>query len=87
MKLPVIIEPSFKKAYKKLDSQMQERTDKALRKLFEDASHPSLNLEKLKGHPNIYSARVTRGVRMLLRKHDGGFALIDIDKHDIYKRL
>lgn len=57
----------------------------------ENPRHPSLNFEKLAGKPDLYSIRLSRGSRAILRRAEdaGGevFEVLLIRPHDIYRSL
>ncbi len=63
-----------------------ENIKKALRLLKENPSHPSLNLEKLKGS-QIWTIRIDKGNRIFFSWIDKTTALfLDIGKHDKYRK-
>jgi hypothetical protein len=52
--------------------------------------HPSLNFERLAGHENLHSIRISRGHRAILRRVEAAaetYDLLDVGPHDIYRRL
>ncbi|QQG44671.1 MAG: hypothetical protein HYW86_02035 [Candidatus Roizmanbacteria bacterium] len=58
---------------------------KTLRLFVSDPSHPSLNMEKLKGG-NIYTLRLNKGDRIFfIWKNKTTVLFTDIGKHDKYK--
>ena len=56
--------PRFKKAYKKLSPELQEKTRKALALLGENPRHPSLRTKPVQGIRGVYEARVDIACRM-----------------------
>ena len=72
----------FKKAYKALTKDDQERTQKAMRLLVENQRHPSLRVKKLKGVKGIWEARVTQAVRMTFEISKDVIWLRNVGAHD-----
>ena len=63
-----------------------ENTQKALKLLKASPNHPSLHLEKLTGS-KIWTIRVDKGNRIFFHFIDKNIALlVDIGKHDKYRR-
>lgn len=62
----------------KADSTVQNRIFAALKKLGEEHKRKGINLEPFRGRPGFYTARVTRGLRLLLREaeDEGGRYMI-----------
>ncbi len=57
--------PQFAHDYKNLPPLLRKRTDEKLKLLLENPRHPSLELKKMKGFPDIWEARVTKkGLRL-----------------------
>jgi len=56
--------PRFKKAYKKLSPELQEKTRKALALLGENPRHPSLRTKSVQGIRGVDEARVDIASRM-----------------------
>lgn len=56
----------FKRSYKKLDEQSQKLINKALVKLVQDFSHPSLRVKKMQGYrnPNVWEASANMDLRI-----------------------
>lgn len=63
----------FKKEYKKLDSQLQDRADAVLRDLRKNPLPAGLRFEKLKGYsePSIYTVHVDGNYKISLEVADG----------------
>jgi len=84
----VEITPRFGKSFARLHPEVREAAERALSKLFENPESRGLNLERISGE--IYSIRVNRNFRILLRKKqdDSGpyFIAEDIGSHNIYRR-
>ena len=72
----------FKKAYKDLTKDDQERTQKAMRLLVENQRHPSLRVKKIKGAKGIWEARVTQSVRMTFEMSKDIILLRNVGAHD-----
>lgn len=81
----------FRKSLKALDPTLQKQALAALDKLQTAPARKGLNLEKLRGHDNLYTIRVNRNFRVLLRQEfdDDGelFTLLSVGPHDVTYRL
>lgn len=64
----VTVLETFKRDYKKLDTQMKDRVDAKLDDLLKDPRPPGLRFEKLKGYrrPDIYTIHVTGNYKISL---------------------
>ena len=80
----------FRRGLAKLSPEDRKKARRALEKLGEDPPRPSLNLEKLQGHEALWSGRVDRGHRLILRlgeDEEGDlFFVEDIGPHDVYRK-
>lgn len=76
--------PKFWKCYHKLPEQIQRQADEAFALLKVNPRHSSLRLEK-KGKG--WSARVSRGYRVLAKERTEGLVWFWIGPHDEYERL
>ncbi|OGK42611.1 hypothetical protein A3A74_06270 [Candidatus Roizmanbacteria bacterium RIFCSPLOWO2_01_FULL_35_13] len=75
-----------RKKFIKNNLQLAEKVIKAIKLLTENPSHPSLNLEKLKGS-NIWTVRIDKGNRIYLTWIDKDKVfLLDIGPHDKYRK-
>lgn len=54
----------FKKAYKKLPSEIQKKVDKALTLLLSDPKYPSLRVRKMESDPSKWYLRIDLHYRM-----------------------
>lgn len=78
----------FEKALARLAAEDRRRALKAIEPFSANPRHPSLNFERLTGHPDKYTIRVTRGLRMLLQAVDDDYVLVvTVDNHDLYDKL
>jgi mRNA-degrading endonuclease RelE of RelBE toxin-antitoxin system len=78
------------KALRALSADDQERAIKALQGFQENPRHPSLNFERLAGHDDLCSIRISRGHRAILRRVEGTADVYDLENvgpHDVYRRL
>ena len=80
--------PRFEKSFARLHPELREAAARALQKLLENPASRGLNLEPLAGE--MYSIRVNRSFRILLRKRQDGaevcYTAEDVGSHDIYRR-
>lgn len=72
----------FKRAYRKLSEQEQERVKKALHLLLADRSHPSLQVKRIKGTVHIWEVRVSRGIRLTFQIEGDAYVLRNVGPHD-----
>lgn len=73
----------FKKNYKKLPLNIQERVDKTLRLFVTNPRHPSLQNKKMQGAEGIWEIRVTENYRITYEKVSQGVLLRRVGTHDI----
>ena len=73
----------FIKAYMRLPSNVQRKTQKAIRLLAENPRYPSLQTKPIQGAPGIYEARVDRFYRMTYERLPNDVLLLRVvGKHD-----
>ena len=73
----------FKRDFQRLPEPIKKTAQKQITQLLLDQNHPSLNLEKLQGYENRWSARIDRNYRMSLEKlEDGTYLLRRVLPHD-----
>jgi len=80
--LRVALTESFRRSYKKLPGEIQEKADRQIETLAENLRHPSLRVKKIKGTQEIWEARVDRGYRMTFAVNDGVIILRQVGPHD-----
>jgi mRNA-degrading endonuclease YafQ of YafQ-DinJ toxin-antitoxin module len=76
----------FKRDYKKLSPAVQELTDKKLRLLAQEVSHPSLRVKKVQGLRNVFEGSITMDYRFLFQITSEGYILLRIGKHEILEK-
>jgi mRNA-degrading endonuclease RelE of RelBE toxin-antitoxin system len=77
---------TFKKDYRELSNETKKAVDKQVVQLLMDHTYPSLNLEKLSGHKNIYSIRVNINFRISLSFDNETIILRRVLNHeDLYR--
>jgi len=79
--------PSFWKTYKKLAPDIQKHAKKAYRLWAEDSFHPSLRFKCINHEENIWSVRITQGVRALGVLDGNTVTWFWVGNHDDYKRF
>ena len=77
-----IVTKRFENAYNSLPEELRQKTDRDLRLLAENPSHPSLRIKKMQGAPGIWQARVDKGCRMTLEIRSDCLLLRNVGKHD-----
>jgi plasmid maintenance system killer protein len=79
------------KALTALSTANRERAAKAIRQFDANPRHPSLHFERLQGHKNRFSIRISRSHRAILQCVEGEgtetYELLDVSVHDIYRRM
>ena len=76
----------FKRDYERLPEHLKDATDKQIRNLIADRSHPSLRLKKMKKFEHIWEARVSHGYRITCIFRDEDIILYRVGPHDIERR-
>ena len=75
----------FRKDYERLPQHLQRRVDKALGLLLEHPRHPSLQVQKLKGHENRWEGRVSLHYRFTFTVEGDTYILLRVGTHDLLK--
>ena len=79
--MEVVQTSRFKRAYKKLENDVQRAVDAALEQFIDNPRHPALHFEKLSGS-KYRTIRVDQGRwRIVLRGSGSSFELVDVDRH------
>ncbi len=76
----------FKKDFKRLPRDIQERTGKALELFVANPRHPSLHVKKMEGAPNIWELRVSDNYRMTFQFVQEGVLLRRVGTHHILRQ-
>jgi hypothetical protein len=71
----------------KLPEHVQREARAAYRQFAQDPYHPGLNFERIQARPNTYSARVSRGYRVLGSMRQGEIYWYWIGTHAEYDKL
>jgi len=79
--------PSFWETYRKLDPETRMRARKAYRLWVADSFHPSLRFKCINHEEDIWSVRITLGVRSLGVLAGDTVTWFWIGDHDDYKRF
>jgi hypothetical protein len=79
--------PSFWETYRKLDRDTRERARKAYRLWAADSFHPSLRFKCINHEEDIWSVRITLGVRSLGVLDGDTVTWFWVGDHDDYKRF
>jgi mRNA-degrading endonuclease RelE of RelBE toxin-antitoxin system len=75
----------FDEDYNALPESIKDRADKQFVLLLENPYHPSLQIKKIKGHPNIWEGRITKNYRFTFQISGEIYILRRIGPHDILK--
>ena len=76
---------TFIRLYRKLPSDIQKRTVKALELFEQNPSHPSLGHKKMAGRENIFELRVSDNYRITYQKMGQTAYLRKIGTHDLLR--
>lgn len=77
---------NFAKDYRRLPQAIQKKAERQLRTLVRDWRHPSLSVKKMKGHLNIWEARIDYQHRLTFQVTEDTLVLRTIGPHDILKQ-
>lgn len=77
--------PSFWKCYAPLDSEIKQRARKTYRLWSENPFHPSLHFKCVNPNENLWSVKITRGVRAIGVMDDNTVVWFWIGSHDDYE--
>ena len=74
---------------RKLDPPLRREAFAALEAFCADSTSRGLNFEKLRGFDTLYSIRINRNYRIILRRTQDvdTFVIMDLGPHDVYRRL
>ena len=72
----------FKRAYRKLEREEQERVNEAIRRFLADPAHPSLRVKKMQGMPNVWEARASDSLRITFQRDGESVILRNVGAHD-----
>ena len=72
----------FKRAYRKLENQEQERVKQALVRLLADRTYPALRVKRVQGTAKIWELRASRDIRVTFEIEDNTIILRNVDHHD-----
>ena len=79
--------PSFWKSYRKLSQDTRKSAIKAYRLWAKDSFHPSLRFKCINHAEDIWSVRITSGVRAICVLDGDTVTCFWIGNHDDYKRF
>jgi mRNA-degrading endonuclease RelE of RelBE toxin-antitoxin system len=78
--------PRFRRDYKKLSLQFQNRINQALLKMERDLKHPSLETKKLKGTNSIWEVKTSKSLRITFNLKGKLIILRTVGAHKILNR-
>ncbi len=76
----------FKKDFKRLPSDVQDRVGKALELFASNTRHPSLQMKKMEGAPDIWELRVSGNYRITFQFVPDAVLLRRIGTHNILRQ-
>ena len=75
----------FKKDFQHLPADIQARAAQALERFVANPRHPSLQVKKMEGAPDIWELRVSDNYRVTSQRFSGGVLLRRIGTHNILR--
>ena len=76
----------FKKDFKRLPSDIQERIGNTLERFVDNPRHPSLHMKKMEGAPDIWELRVSDNYRITFQFVQEGVLLRRVGTHHILRQ-
>ena len=76
----------FKKDFKRLPTEIQERAGKVLELFVSNSRHPSLHVKKMEGAPDIWELRVSDNYRITFQFVQEGVLLRRIGTHNVLRQ-
>ncbi len=77
---------SFAKDFKSLPKEIQERIERAISRLAQNPSHPSLRIKKMRGLKGVWEASVTMTYRITFHRATDTIVLRRVGTHDILRK-
>jgi mRNA-degrading endonuclease RelE of RelBE toxin-antitoxin system len=77
---------SFVRDFRALPKEIQARTEKAILRLVQNPSYPSLRVKKMHGLEDIWEARVTMSYRLTFQRAGDAIILRRVGTPDLLKR-
>ena len=78
---------SFRRLLSKLPVDIRRAANESYKLFRNDPTHRSLNFKPLKGLPDLYSARISYGYRVVGRMRPDGIVWFWVGSHADYDRL
>jgi len=76
----------FKRAYRKLEKQEQERVKQALIQLLADRAHPGLRVKRVQETAKVWELRASRDIRVTFEIEENTIILRNVGHHDLTLR-
>ena len=76
----------FKKDFKRLPTEIQQRVMKALELFVANSRHPSLHAKNMEGAPDIWELRVTDNYRITFQFVQEGVLLRRVGTHNLLRQ-
>lgn len=75
----------FKRDFRRLPREVQERVETSLERFVANSRHPSLQVKKMEGAPGIWELRVTDNYRLTFQFVEEGVILRRVGTHDVLR--
>ena len=76
----------FKKDFKRLPPEIQERVGRTLGRFVDAPRHPSLHVKKMEGAPDIWELRVSDNYRITFQLVQEGALLRRVGTHNVLRQ-
>jgi len=80
--MPFVLTGRFRRAYRALSDEEQERVQKALRMMSEELRHPGLRVKRVRGTHGVWEARASRALRLTFEVDGDKIVLRNVGGHD-----
>ncbi len=77
----------FLEDYRELPAQVRKQTDRKLRYLAGDVTHPSLRVKRVRKYEQVYEGSINMEYRFLFLIATDAYVLLRIGRHDILEKL
>jgi len=76
----------FKKDFRRLPTEVQQRAAKSLELFVSNPRHPSLHVKKMEGVPGVWELRVSDNYRITFHRFQDGVLLRRIGTHNVLRQ-
>ncbi|MFQ6097602.1 MAG: hypothetical protein ACE5O2_07735 [Armatimonadota bacterium] len=77
----------FAHDYARLPARVQKQTDRKVRCLARNITHPSLRVKRVQKYRHVYEGSINMDYRFLFLVTEDAYVLLRIGRHDMLERL